>query len=335
MKQRPKPPRALGLAALTAVIVCVAAMWFGWTAYGSRSLPAAPADVVIPDGSSLGEIADILADRHVIADPFTFRMLAKMEGVAAKARAGEFRFEPHLSEDEVLDRLVSGGAAVAVWVTIPEGYTATQIARAIAAHGLGDEGTFADAFLHTSTAIDGERTVNLEGFLFPDTYLFPRTLSPDTAERIMLDQFRAQLPHDAGEQARRLGYTIPQVVTIASLIEREAKADDERARMAGVYYNRLRLDMPLQVDATIEYALPEHKAELSRSDLDIDSPYNTYKYGGLPPTPIACPGAASLRAAFHPERTPFLYYVYMGNGHHAFARTLAEHNANVARYLHE
>jgi UPF0755 protein len=127
--------------------------------------------------------------------------------------------------------------------------------------------------------------------------------------------------------------SVPQVVTLASLIEREAKADDERALMAGVYYNRLRLGMPLQVDATIEYTFPAHKDVITLDDLARDSPYNTYKHLGLPPTPIANPGRPSLLAAFAPRRSEYLYYVYMGNGHHAFSRTLAEHEANIARYL--
>jgi UPF0755 protein len=127
---------------------------------------------------------------------------------------------------------------------------------------------------------------------------------------------------------------VPQVSTVASLIEREAKADDERPLMAGVYYNRLRAGMPLDVDATIEYVFPTHHDVITRRDLAIDSPYNTYLHGGLPPTPIANPGKASIDAAFAPQASRYLYYVYRGNGHHAFATTLREHNANVERYLH-
>jgi UPF0755 protein len=126
---------------------------------------------------------------------------------------------------------------------------------------------------------------------------------------------------------------VPQVVTLASLIEREAKSDDERPLMAGVYYNRLRIGMPLEVDASIEYALPEHHDVITYGDLRIDSPYNTYLHAGLPPTPIANPGTPSLQAAFNPKPSPYLYYVYKGNGHHAFARTLTEQNANIAKYL--
>ena len=118
------------------------------------------------------------------------------------------------------------------------------------------------------------------------------------------------------------------------MIEREAQADDERPLMAGVYYNRLRAGMPLEVDATIEYVFPEHHAVITRRDLEIDSPYNTYRYTGLPPTPIANPGKASIDAAFAPVHSQYLFYVYKGNGHHAFAKTLEEHDANVERYLH-
>jgi UPF0755 protein len=150
---------------------------------------------------------------------------------------------------------------------------------------------------------------------------------------MLLDQFVAELPADAERKAERLGLTVPQVVTLASLIEREAKADDERRLMAGVYYNRLRREMPLEVDATIEYIFPEHKDVITLADLARDSPYNTYKHTGLPPTPIANPGKASLQAAFDPQPSDYLFYVYKGNGHHAFSRTLAEHQANIARYL--
>ncbi|MBV8490216.1 MAG: endolytic transglycosylase MltG, partial [Candidatus Eremiobacteraeota bacterium] len=146
-------------------------------------------------------------------------------------------------------------------------------------------------------------------------------------------QFFHELPPDAAALARGLKVTVHEGVTVASLVEREAKTDTDRPAIAGVIYNRLRLGMPLEVDATIEYALPAHKSELSYADLKIDSPYNTYLHTGLPPTPIANPGGPSLDAAFHPSKSDFLYYVYCGHGRHVFAKTLEEHNANVARCL--
>ncbi len=230
---------------------------------------------------------------------------------------------------------MTSGAQVAVWVTIPEGFTAREIAGALAAQRIAEEPALEDYFLHTRLDLGpGERTVNLEGYLFPDTYLMPLDASPSALAKIMTDQFRTELPRDAAARARHLGFTVPQVVTIASLIEREAQAAEERRLMAGVYYNRLKLGMPLEVDATLEYTFAHHKEVITRADLARDTPYNTYLHDGLPPTPIANPGEASLRAAFDPQPSSFLYYVYKGNGRHAFSRTLAEQNANIARYLH-
>ena len=173
-----------------------------------------------------------------------------------------------------------------------------------------------------------------EGFLFPDTYLVPLAATPDDVAEMLTDQFAKELPADAAQRARALHVSVAQAVTVASLVEREAKIEADRPMIAGVIYNRLRQGMPLQVDATIEYALPAHKSELTLHDLRVDSPYNTYQHAGLPPTPIANPGLPSLEAALHPAKTDALYYVYCGNGHHVFAKTLAEHQANVERCLH-
>lgn len=315
------------------LIVAASGLWFRSAVYEDRSLPAQPTRTIIPRGSTFSQIAAQLRAAGVIGHLFAFRILARLRSAEADVRAGEYRFRPHQSESDILEQLRSGGAQVAVWVTIPEGFTAKEIAQRLHEAGLGDAGKFADAFRHDSKMIGGARTKGLEGYLFPSTYLIATDASVQAIEALLTDQFRKELPADAVGLARARHMSVPQVVTLASLIEREAKADDERALMAGVYYNRLRLGMPLEVDATIEYTFPEHKSEITYADLAIDSPYNTYKYAGLPPTPIASPGRPSLWAAFHPQPSHYLYYLYKGNGHHAFARTLAEHNANKARYL--
>jgi len=316
-----------------AVLVTAAALWFRSAVYADRSLPHARADVVIPRGATFGDVVDLLQSRGVLAQPLAFRILARMRGNEEDVKAGEYSFEPHQSSDEILRRLVVGEGQVAVWVTIPEGFTAREIAQAFAERNLGSAAAYERVFLHDGIDLGGVRTPTLEGYLFPSTYLVPLEFSPDAAAKLLTEQFRRELPADAPARARALGFTIPQIVTIASLVEREAKADDERALMAGVYYNRLRLGMPLEVDATIEYVFAEHHPVITKADLAIPSPYNTYLHTGLPPTPIANPGAASLAAAFDPRPSDYLYYVYRGDGHHAFARTLAEHNANVERYL--
>jgi UPF0755 protein len=324
---------ARNLLVLLVGLIVAAAGWFYYAVGVERSHPAQSTQLVIPQGSSFGQIASLLVDRGIVGNALTFRLLGKLQRADSDVHAGEYRFAPHQTQNEVLRQLQSGGAQVAVWVTFPEGFTAKQMAQRLADAGVGNASAFEDAFLHDSIVVDKTRTRGLEGFLFPSTYLIPTDASPAQVERILTNQFVSELPADAAEHAAKLHLTVPQVVTVASLIEREAQADDERPLMAGVYYNRLRLGMPLEVDATIEYALPEHKTALSFADLKVDSPYNSYTHAGLPPTPIANPGASSLAAAFRPAHTDYLYYVYKGDGHHAFAKTLAEHNANVAKYL--
>jgi UPF0755 protein len=329
-----KRVRFLMLAVVVVVAAALPAAFFRYLVAVDRTFPRDTLTVIVPSGSTGHDVAALLENSGVIRSARTYDLLARLRGESSAMKAGEFRFGPHRTTAEVLAQVVSGGQQVAVWVTIPEGFTAKEIAQTLAQRDIGDESALEATFLGDSLVLDGSRSANLEGFLFPDTYLIPTAASPAQIAKIMTDQFAAELPPDAAAEAKKLGFTLPQIVTVASLVEREAKADDERPLMAGVYYNRLRLGMPLEVDATIEYTFAHHKDVITYADLARDSPYNTYEHAGLPPTPIANPGRASLRAAFHPRPSTYLYYVYMGNGHHAFSRTLAEHNANVARYLH-
>lgn len=324
---------AIAIVVAAGVIVAAASLWFRDAVYGDRSLPSAPASFIVPNGATLGEVASSLSASGILAHPLAFRILARLRGDESRVQSGEFLFPAHQSTDDILRRLISGLAA-ARWVTFPEGFTAREMGSRLAAGKLADAAAFDRYAAHTGLDVDGTRTPSLEGYLFPSTYLIPVGSSPAAIAQILTGQFFRELPPDAAARARALGLTVPQVVTVASLIEREAQADDERALMAGVYYNRLRAGMPLQVDATIEYVFPEHRTVITRRDLEIGSPYNTYLHTGLPPTPIANPGKASIDAAFDPTPSRYLYYVYKGNGHHAFARTLEEHEANVARYLH-
>jgi len=323
----------LGALAGAAVLVCVAALALGYAIYGDRSHPATARRIIIAQGATFADVGAQLVEAGVIGNATTFRILARARGEEAEVRAGEYRFPPHRTQSEVLEALVSGGAQVAAWVTIPEGFTAAQIAARLQRDGVGDAAALLRGFMTQRIVVGGRQTRNLEGFLFPSTYLIPLGASPSQAAAPMIAQFFKELPGDAALRARALNVTVPQVVTIASLIEREAKSEIDRPLIAEVIYNRLRLGMPLQIDAAIEYALPEYKSRLSYADLKIDSPYNTYVHAGLPPTPIANPGAPSLEAAFHPSNGRFLYYVYCGSGRHVFAKTLAEHQANVARCL--
>jgi UPF0755 protein len=299
-----------------------------------RALPARLTTVIVPAGATAKEVGALLQSRDIIRSSIAFDVLARATGEAPEVKAGEFAFPAHQTLGDVLAEVTHAGREVATWVTIPEGFTAREVAQTLADRGIGTGSDFERTFLTTPLDVGGTQAPTLEGYLFPDTYLIPRDASPGQVANIMTGAFFSHLPPNANRLAKKLGYTIPQIVTIASLVEREAKVDAERPLMAGVYYNRLRLHMPLQVDATIEYTFPHHKDVITFQDLRADSPYNTYRYAGLPPTPIANPGWPSLNAAFHPQKSQYLYYVSMGNGRSAFARTLAQHEANVAKYLH-
>ena len=320
------------LVALVALAV-TGAFWVRERVANDRSLPRADTTVIVPNGATGHAVAKLLAEQGVISSPLGFELLARFERLQNRMNAGEFRFPAHRSASEVLHQITAGGEQVATWVTIPEGFTNAQIAQTLAARGFGSQAALLERFRTGSLVLDGRRTPSLEGYLFPDTYLIPSVATPAQIADAMTAEFARKLPADAAARAHRLGLTLPELVTLASLVEREGKADDERPLIAGVYYNRLRRGMTLDVDATIEYTFAHHKDVITYADLASDSPYNTYKHLGLPPTPIANPGLPSLLAALHPQASDYLYYVAMGNGHHAFSRTLAEHNANVARYL--
>ena len=327
--------RRVAIAVAACVVVALAgAGALGYALYGDASHPTAATQMIVARGSTFDEIARQLATSGVVSNVWTFRILARLRKQDVAVHAGEYSFAPHQTQDAVLRELVSGGAQVAAWVTIPEGFTAAQIASRLEEAGIGSAPSFDREFMRETLVVDGARTKNLEGFLFPSTYLVPLGAAPSQAAGMLTAEFLKQLPADAASRTRSLHVSVPQAVTVASLVEREAKSEEDRPKIAGVIYNRLRLGMPLQVDATIEYALPKHKSELSFADLKIDSPYNTYARAGLPPTPIANPGRPSLEAALHPWKSDDLYYVYCGNGRHVFAKTLAEHQANVARCLH-
>jgi len=312
-------------------LLILAAAGFGAYTCFNRRLPTAEITVSVPPGSTFAEAAKRLEEAGGGA-AWSLRLLARLSGESTTA-SGDLLFPPHETLFERLDHLTRHAEEAAVWVTIPEGYTAVQIGQRLsAAHILGGR-TFAAYAHHTHTFFGRAATRSLEGYLFPDTYRIDRDADAAHIAAAMLLEFRHRLPADAERQAHHLGYNVPQIVTIASLIEREARVDAERPLMAGIYYRRMHIGMPLQVDATLEYALPHHKTILTERDLQRQTPYNTYRYRGLPPTPIANPGLPSLLAALHPRATTALYYVYRGHGRHAFATTLQEHEANVLRYL--
>jgi UPF0755 protein len=316
-----------------AVVAVAAGVLAWWLVDADTARPAQQVMLQIAQGSSVGEIGRQLEAAGVIRSASAFSLYVRVRGDGRTIQAAEYVFAPHTTMAGVVGTLDAGGRPPTVWITIPEGFTAAQIGALLQKRGIGTRLEFMAVVATTNMRFGSVSSRGLEGYLFPDTYELRRDSTPRDVAAILTARFMIELPRDYSAAARKLGRTVPQIVTAASLIEREAKVDPERPVMASVYYNRLRRGMPLQVDATIEYALPSHKTALSFADLKIDSPYNTYQYAGLPPTPIANPGRASLDAAFHPATTGYLYYVYKGNGRHQFSDTLDEQQAAEKRFL--
>ena len=319
------------LALLVAAVAAGVLAW--WLVDADTARPSQQVTVQIPQGSSVADIGRQLESAGVVRSASAFTLFVRARGGGRSIQAAEYVFAPHTSMAGVVAVLDAGGRPPTVWITIPEGFTAAQIGALLQHHGIGTRAEFMAVVGSTNVHFGSVSSRGLEGYLFPDTYELRRDATPRDVAAILTARFMNELPRDYAAAARKLRRTVPQIVTAASLIEREAKIDPERPVMASVYYNRLRRGMPLQVDATIEYALPSHKTALSFADLKIDSPYNTYLYAGLPPTPIANPGRASLDAAFHPASTGYLYYVYKGKGRHQFSNTLEEQQAAERRFL--
>lgn len=293
--------------------------------------------VAIPLQATAGQASKILKQNKLVRSSVVFSLYARWKGMDGRIKAGEYRLSNGLSTPEVLREMVDGRLATLSF-TIPEGFTTTQVADLLVSKGLINREKFFGAVADENfpyTFIRGLPKDNrrLEGYLFPDTYQVTRGSSESSVIELMLKRFDLEMSElDYPSRANKLGITLHQAVTIASMVEREAKIDEERPIIAGVIFNRMRRSMPLQIDATVQYALGASKPKIYYKDLEVDSPYNTYRIHGLPPGPIAMPGRSSLLAAVNPAQTEYLYYVAKPDGSHAFATTLAEHNANKERY---
>jgi UPF0755 protein len=291
--------------------------------------------VEIPQGSGSAAIAKRLADAGVVRDVNNFRLALWLTGDARRLQAGEYRFDRPMSAREVADKIARGDVYVRP-ITFPEGLTVRQMAALYESKGFGPARDFLSAAKHGALirAVDPDAK-DLEGYLFPDTYKLPRHATAEQLVARMVAGFMKALTPELIDQAEARGLTIRRLVTLASIVEKETGTAGERPRVAAVYTNRLRIGMGLQCDPTVIYALERagrYDGNLTREDLQFDSPYNTYRYAGLPPGPIAAPGRASLQAAAAPADVPYLYFVSKNDGSHAFATTLDEHNRNVHEY---
>jgi UPF0755 protein len=295
--------------------------------------PSAPVSVTIPTGSSFAEIARRLADEGVVADADYLRVLARLRGDARKIKAGEYEFFEPAVPGAVLDRLVAGDVR-RYRLTIPEGLSLREIALRFEAEGIGE----ALEFLKLTTDPEfvgtlGITASTLEGYLFPETYTYVAGTPRERLIEAMVRQFNSRLSADLQDRARSLGLDNHQLVTLASIIQKEAGNREEMPIISGVFHNRLRLGMPLQADPTVIYGIEDFDGRITYKHLRTHTPYNTYRIRGLPPGPIASPGEDALRAAAYPAEVDYLYFVSRGDGTHVFSRTLKEHNAAVRKYI--
>ena len=291
--------------------------------------------VEIPSGAGSRAIGERLIAAGVIRDETTFRIALWRSGHARRLMAGEYRFDREMTPLDVLDKIARGDV-VLLSLTFREGLTIQEMSRVFESNGFGPASAFVEAARDASllASLDPQAP-DLEGYLFPDTYSFPRNTNAARVVRAMVDRFQEVLTPEVRKAAGSRGLTIRQLVTLASLVEKETAKPEERPLVAAVYSNRLRIGMGLQCDPTVIYALQRagrYTGNLRRDDLMFDSPYNTYRYAGLPPGPIAAPGKGSLEAAARPADVDFVYFVSRNDGSHEFASNLAEHNRNVQRW---
>ena len=307
-------------------------------AYGHRALDLPMEEtevhhiVAVPERASFKQVAMLLAKEGLILSPFWFRLLGKVQDAERKVKPGEYDLHTGMRPAEILDMLVRG-KVIQYSVLIPEGLTVVQIGKILSDAGIVEPAGLArlvsDAGFVKSLGVEAP---TLEGYLFPDTYYFPRRAKAEDIIKTMVSRFRQVYTPELQTRAAALRMTERQVLTLASIIEKETGQDAERPVISAVFHNRLRVGLPLQSDPTVIYDLPNFSGNLTRSDLERLTPSNTYLNPGLPPGPIANPGVKSILAALHPAPVKYLYFVSRNDGTHQFSTTLEEHNRAVERY---
>lgn len=293
--------------------------------------------LTIERGQSLSGIAVKLQEEKLIKSAFYFKLMAKIKRCENKIKFGEYKISPKGSAIEVLNQIVEGRIYMHL-VTIPEGFTIEQIAERLSMENIVKKEEFLVlAKNNTSIEINSYTPPTLEGYLFPDSYFFPKGLTAAEVIGAFINKFKEKiipLYEEAKKQNKKL-MSLDEIVKLASIVEAEAKLDKERPVIASVYYNRLNKKILLQCDATIQYVLEKRKINIDYNDLSIDTPYNTYLYPGLPPTPIGNPGAASVNAVLFPAKTQYFYFVRndkAGDGSHIFSKTYEDHLKAIDKY---
>jgi UPF0755 protein len=296
------------------------------------SMESAEAVVVVPPGERFQKIAESLRTAGVLNHPLKFRLYARLKGYDKRIKAGEYLLSKDMSPDNILQALIEGRIRLHK-VTVPEGYTQKQVAELLEASGLTTKEDFLKAATNPaflkSEDIDAD---SFEGYLFPETYFFPLGVTPEKIISTMVHRLREQFRPEWKKRAEILGFSIHEIITLASIIEKEAGTDFERPIIASVFHNRLRKGMRLESDPTVIYGIKDFDGNLTRKHLKTTTRYNTYRIKGLPPSPIANPGADAIEAALYPAETAYLFFVSKNDRTHQFSSTIAEHNRAVRKY---
>jgi UPF0755 protein len=278
-------------------------------------------DIIIDESLSAKEIALFLKSENFIIDPYGFQIIASLSSKDTKLKSGRYKLQNINNVFNLIASLEKGGLPEEISVTIPEGFTVKEIAKRLSENKIiSDEQGFI------------EYALPFEGFLFPDTYRFVKGEVFDSIVLKMRNRFQEILGDALESLPDNYGFSLEEVIILASIVEKEAKLDKDRPLVASVFLNRLSINMPLQADSTINYILHEHKEWLSKEDYEIDSPYNTYRYPGLPEGPISNPGRASVLAVLNAPESPYYYFMTKPDGEAIFAKTLTEHERNLAEY---
>jgi len=288
--------------------------------------------VVIPDGSTFQQVAELLERERLIKSSFFFVLFGKSQSADRKVHAGEYELNPGMTPAEILAMFLNGHVLLHS-LTVPEGLTIVQIADLASQDGLTDRADFLRlAKDREFIASLGVKAETLEGYLYPNTYKFPRPVKAREVLVAMVEQLRQVVGPDLLARMEELKMTMHEMLTLASVIEKETGSGGERPEISAVFHNRLKKHIPLQSDPTVIYGLPSFDGNLHKKDLSSPSPYNTYRIQGLPPGPIASPGIQAIRAALYPSNSQFLYFVSRNDGTHQFSATLIEHNKAVEKY---
>ena len=321
---------ALGLLSgvLIGLIAMVGFLWLNQPIGG----PIQPQLVDIPPGTPFTQISRILHENHLIRSEGFFTLLGRVQRVDRKMIPGEYELHAGMRPTELLKKLVKGEVYQHA-LTIPEGYNVVQIANILDQKNLARKQDILrlnrdQAFIHGLNV----QASTLEGYLFPDTYQFSRYTSPESIIRTFVNRFHEIVTPELKDRASTMGMTLQEMLTLASVVEKETGLAAERPLVSGVFHNRLNRGIPLQSDPTVIYALEFFDGNIRKADLSVNSPYNTYKVRGLPPGPIANPGLAAIHAAIYPTQTDFIYFVARNDGSHQFSVTLADHNKAVDKY---